>query len=69
MKFIFLKLKKSFIKYGNERFLLTLESVVFTNAIWICYKYRLNLLDELDQHIHQFFEKVKLQDLVRGDIN
>ena len=28
-----------------------------------------NLWDELDQHIHQFFEKVKLQDLVRGDIN
>ena len=28
-----------------------------------------NLWDELDQHIHQFFERVKLQDLVRGDIN
>ena len=28
-----------------------------------------NLWDELDQHIHQFFEKVKLQDLVRGDTN
>ena len=28
-----------------------------------------NLWDELDQHIHQFFEKVKLQDLVRGDVN
>ena len=28
-----------------------------------------NLWDELDQHIHQFFEKVKLQDLVRGEIN
>ena len=28
-----------------------------------------NLWDELDQHIHQFFEKVKLQDLVRRDIN
>ena len=28
-----------------------------------------NLWDELDQHIHQFFEKVKLQDLVRGNIN
>ena len=28
-----------------------------------------NLWDELDQHIHQFFEKVKLQDLVREDIN
>ena len=28
-----------------------------------------NLWDELDQHIHQFFEKVKLQDLVRVDIN
>ena len=28
-----------------------------------------NLWDELDQHIHGFFEKVKLQDLVRGDIN
>ena len=24
-----------------------------------------NLWDELDQHIHQFFEKVKLQDLVK----
>ena len=28
-----------------------------------------NLWDELDQHIHQFFEKVKLQDLVRQDFN
>ena len=28
-----------------------------------------NLWDELDQHIHQFFEKVKLQDLVRRDFN
>ena len=28
-----------------------------------------NLWDELDQHIHLFFEKVKLQDLVRKDIN
>ena len=28
-----------------------------------------NLWDELDQHIHEFFEKVKLQDLVRRDIN
>ena len=28
-----------------------------------------NLWDELDQHIHQFFERVKLQDLVRRDIN
>ena len=28
-----------------------------------------NLWDELDQHIHQFFEKVKLQDLVRQDLN
>ena len=28
-----------------------------------------NLWDELDQHIHQFFEKVKLQDLVKQDLN
>ena len=28
-----------------------------------------NLWDELDQHIHGFFEKVKLQDLVRRDFN
>ena len=28
-----------------------------------------NLWDELDQHIHEFFEKVKLQDLVRQDLN
>ena len=26
-----------------------------------------NLWDELDQHIHQFFERVKLQDLVRRE--
>ena len=25
--------------------------------------------DDLDQHIHQFFEKVKLQDLVKQDLN
>ena len=28
-----------------------------------------NLWDELDQHINGFFEKVKLQDLVRRDFN
>ena len=28
-----------------------------------------NLWDELDQHIHQCFEKVKLQDLVRREFN
>ena len=28
-----------------------------------------NLWDELDQHIHGFFEKVKLQDLVRKNFN
>ncbi len=28
-----------------------------------------NLWDELDQHIHQFFEKVKLQDLVKKELN
>ena len=28
-----------------------------------------NLWDELDQHIHGFFEKVKLQDLVKKDFN
>ena len=28
-----------------------------------------NLWDELDQHIHGFFEKVKLQDLVRQNSN
>ena len=28
-----------------------------------------NLWDELDQHIHGFFEKVKLQDLVKQKIN
>ena len=28
-----------------------------------------NLWDELDQHIHNFFEKVKLQDLVRQNSN
>ena len=28
-----------------------------------------NLWDELDQHINSFFEKVKLQDLVRQNIN
>ena len=28
-----------------------------------------NLWDELDQHIHQFFEKVKLQDLVKQNSN
>ena len=28
-----------------------------------------NLWDELDQHIHGFFEKVKLQDLVKQNLN
>tara|TARA_X000001036_G_scaffold229893_1_gene214795 strand:+ start:1977 stop:2393 length:417 start_codon:yes stop_codon:yes gene_type:complete len=28
-----------------------------------------NLWDDLDQHIHNFFEKVKLQDLVRQNFN
>ena len=28
-----------------------------------------NLWDELDQHIHGFFEKVKLQDLVKQNFN
>jgi len=28
-----------------------------------------NLWDELDQHIHGFFEKVKLQDLVKQNSN
>ena len=28
-----------------------------------------NLWDQLDQHINSFFEKVKLQDLVRRDLN
>ena len=28
-----------------------------------------NLWDELDQHIHGFFEKVKLQDLVKQNPN
>ena len=28
-----------------------------------------NLWDELDQHIHGFFEKVRLQDLVRKNFN
>ena len=28
-----------------------------------------NLWDELDQHIHDFFEKVKLQDLVKQNSN
>ena len=28
-----------------------------------------NLWDQLDQHINNFFEKVKLQDLVRKDLN
>ena len=28
-----------------------------------------NLWDELDQHIHGFFEKVKLQDLVKQSSN
>ena len=28
-----------------------------------------NLWDELDKHIHQLFEKVKLQDLVRKELN
>ncbi len=28
-----------------------------------------NLWDELDQHIHEFFEKVKLQDLVKQNFN
>ena len=28
-----------------------------------------NLWDELDQHIHSFFEKVKLQDLVKQNLN
>ena len=28
-----------------------------------------NLWDELDQHIHGFFEKVKLQDLVKKNFN
>ena len=28
-----------------------------------------NLWDQLDQHINNFFEKVKLQDLVRRDLN
>ena len=28
-----------------------------------------NLWDELDQHIHSFFEKVKLQDLVKQNFN
>ena len=28
-----------------------------------------NLWDELDKHIHGFFEKVKLQDLVKENIN
>ena len=28
-----------------------------------------NLWDELDQHIHAFFEKVKLQDLVKQNFN
>ena len=28
-----------------------------------------NLWDELDQHIHSFFERVKLQDLVKQNLN
>ena len=59
LEIVYLSAKKKLVKKITKKGCNNKSTKCITHNLW----------DELDQHIHQFFEKVKLQDLVRGDIN